>query len=567
MRVPLPQWMEMKRLYIIYRRYSARHGSVMLLQMLQYGATVLAPFLFGRVIELLSQSTSLSFELLSCIAVMLGANGISVGVEYAYRCLVARETAAMAYRLKEEMLKRFQALPAEVRDSKSAGEWEQRICSDVQGIAACSFPIFSDMHGAALTFLLMLGIMLCGQTLFLIPLALLTLLFAAVYYANRAVLLRNNKRLRECYYKEHETLLDTLSLMPVMRLFRVVPFLSDRYIRAAENTKKADTDSAGISARYTAQIQGLLWLFSSLIFLLSACFYMWGKLSLANLIAYNMLLTQLAGQLGHLIFAIPHISRGAESATAAEQQFGDMLNSFERGAEQYRLSSAEQELLGLHGVSFRYSGCSKDIIRDLTWSIQPGQYISLLGRNGEGKSTLIRLLLGELHPTQGYLSGKVRTPAYVPQHSAVFRGSLADNLTLCNKSVSENKIAEMVQLTHLQDLCARLGGVHADICREQISGGELQRIGIARALLAEPDLLIVDEITNNLDIVNKALIFSLLQELKHKCTIISVTHDIEAFADSDECLMLHQGRLCRIEGDTPQDKRNKVYQMISAQYE
>lgn len=556
----------MKRLYAIYRRYSAHHGRVLVLQVLQYGATVLAPFLFGRVIELLSQRSSLSFELLCCTAVMLSANGISVGVEYAYRCLVARETATMACRLKEEMLKRFQTLSAEVRYNKSAGEWEQRLCSDVQGIAACSFPIFSDMHGAALTFLLMLGIMLNVQLLFLIPLALLTLLLGAVYYANRAVLFRNNKHLRECYYREHETLLDTLSLMPVMRLFRVVPFLSERYIRAAENTKNADTDSAGISARYTAQIQGLLWLFSSLIFLLSSCFYVWGKLSLANLIAYNMLLTQLAGQLGHLIFSIPHISRGAESVTAAEQQFGDLLHSFEGCTEQRPLSSAEQGILCLHGVSFRYSGSTKDIIRDLTWSIQPGQYISLLGRNGEGKSTLIRLLLGELHPTQGYLSGKVRTPAYVPQHSAVFRGSLADNLTLCNKSVSENKIAEMIQLTRLQDLCARLGGIHTDICREQISGGELQRIGIARALLAEPDLLIVDEITNNLDIVNKTLIFSLLQELKHKCTIISVTHDIEAFADSDECLMLNQGQLCRVDGDTPQDKRNRVYQLIASQY-
>lgn len=556
----------MKRLYAIYRRYSARQGHVLVLQLLQYGATALAPFLFGRVIELLTQSPSLSVELLCCTAVMLSANGMAVGVEYAYRCLLARETAAMAYRLKEEMLKRFRTLSAEARDSKSAGEWEQRICSDVQGMAACSYPIFSDMHGAALTFLLMLGIVLCGQVLFLIPLALLILLFAAVYYTNRAELICNNKRLRECYYREHETLLDTLALMPIMRLFRVGSFLAGRYTGAAENTKQADVDSARVSARYAAQIQGLLWLFSTLVFLLCVCFYMMGKLSLASMIAYNMLLSKLAAQLSHLIFSIPHISRGAESVTAAEQQFGDLLHAFEGSSEQALQSSSEQEIFGMHGVSFRYSGSTEDIIRDLTWSIRPGQYISLLGRNGEGKSTLIRLLLGELHPTTGYLTGKVRTPGYVPQHSAVFRGSLADNLTLCNRTISTEQVENIIRLTRLQELCNRIGGTEGCISREQISGGELQRIGIARALLAEPDLLIVDEITNNLDIANKALIFHLLQELKHKCTIISVTHDIEAFADSDECLLLEHGRLNRIEGDTPQDKRDKVYQLITSQY-
>ena len=379
--------------------------------------------------------------------------------------------------------------------------------------------------------------------------------------------MKSNKEMRKCGYQEWGALLDTLSLMPIMRLFRVESFQSKRYIMFAVGSRDAEIASARISSGYTGQIRGLMWFSGSAVLVLSLVLYAHGIIGIAEVVAYDMLVGQISGQLGQLIFCIPMLTRGAESAAALESAFGNLTTACENRADEKPVIEQSEHLLRLEGVRFRYRNGSRDILSGLDWGVEQGQYISILGKNGEGKSTLIKLLLGELTPTAGLVSGSVKRPGYVPQASAVFRGSLGDNLTLCNRAISQQKVEEVVKQTRLHQLAERVGGLSGEISREQISGGELQRIGIARALLIEPDLLVVDEITNNLDMANKALIFRILQEMKHRCAIVSISHDIESLTDSDECLLLAEGRLHVIEGDTPERKREYAYNMIAGGYD
>lgn len=538
-----------------------------LLLLIRHGAGVAVPFIFGTLIAMLTTGGGTYEQVLLYAGGIVVLDGVSVLADYLYNCRVAQETAMMAAQVKEVALQRFHGLDYETREGTSVGEWEERIGGDPQVIASCSCPVFSDLHGAVVVFVLTAGIMLWGQALFLIPVLVIALLFRWVYLVNKGVLLERNKEMRECGYRERGTLLDTLSLMPVMRLFRVVPFLSRRYNLSATNSRDSEIASAFASAGYTGQIRGLMWLSGAAVLILSLALYARGVISIAEVVAYDILVGQISGQMGQLIFCIPMMTRGVESATALEAVFGNLTQPAEnRAVEELELGDSAY-LLELEQVSFRYRNGEQDILSGLNWQLEQGQYVSILGKNGEGKSTLIKLLLGELRPTAGRVSGSVRRPGYVPQSSAVFRGSLMDNLTLCNRAIPRSNVEEMIELTRLRGLVARIGGLDGEISREQISGGELQRIGIARALLIEPDLLVVDEITNNLDIANKVLIFRVLQEMKSRCSIISISHDIEALADSDECKLLVDGKLHAIDGDTPQERRDFAYNMIVRRYE
>lgn len=557
----------MKRLYQLFLHFSDGRALLLLLQLTRHGASMAVPFIFGTLIAMLSSGEATREPVLIYAGGMILLEGVNVLTGYLYDCRVAKETAVMAQQLKCTALQRFHVLDYETREGTSVGEWEQRIGMDPQTVAQCSCPVFSDLHGAIVVFVLTVGIMLWGQPVFLIPIGVIMLLLWWVYKANKSVLLKRNKEVRESCYRERSTLLDTLSLMPVMRLFRVVPFLSRRYDQAVADNRDAEIEVACTSAGYTGQIRGLMWLSGAIVLVLSLFLYANGVIGIAEVVAYDMLVGMITGQLGQLIFCIPMLTRGAESATALERVFGNLTKPVTQTEDETRNLEESNELLQLKDVTFHYHNSEQQILKELNWQLAGGRYVSILGKNGEGKSTLIKLLLGELQPSEGHVSGCMKKPGYVPQSSAVFRGSLADNLTLCNRSICRQKVEDVIKLTRLEALAHRIGGMDGGICREQISGGELQRIGIARALLVEPDLLVVDEITNNLDIVNKALIFRLLNELKQRCSIISISHDIEALADSDECLLLSEGKLHRIEGGTPQEKREYAWNMMMKGYE
>lgn len=556
----------MKRVHRIYLHYSSGRSILLFLLVVEHSAELVVPFLFGALVALLASGSADAHRILCLASLIVILNGLSILAEYLFRCRVAQETAAMATELKTETLRRFNTLDYECRERRSTGEWEQRIGGDSQSIASCSCPVISDLYGGVVMFILTAAMMLWGQSWFLLPIVMIGGLFWYVYRVNVSLLNKRSREMRECSYREFNTLLDTLSLMPIMRLFQVVPFLSRRYDAAAGTSKNAEIALARTSARYTGQIRGLMWITSGIALGLSLLLYMNGKINVEEVVAYDLLVSRVTAQLGQLVFCIPMLTRAAESIDALESVFGSYTEKYNSEYTANHEMEQVDELLRLEAVSFRYQDGNRYILSQVNWIIPRGSYISILGRNGEGKSTLIKLLLGELRPTSGRVAGSMKRPGYVPQVSAVFRGSLLDNLVLCNRKISRKDVEHIVRLTRLQPLCKRVGGLDGDICREQISGGELQRIGIARALLISPDLLVVDEITNNLDIANKTLIFRMLRELKHKCSIISISHDIETLSDSDECLFLSNGHLRPLKGNTTEERRQNAYKLIEHEY-
>lgn len=559
-----------RRLYHIYARFSGSKCLIASLLLLQHAATIAVPFLFGALIARLSE-TPTNFSAIPFYALLLfGADSLSLAADYAVRRRTAKETAHMGNKLKKEFLGRFLKLNSIVRDRTPSGEWGRRINGDSQMLAQCSCPVFSELFGGMVIFLISGVILLRYEPLLILFLLLLGGLFYTVHVLNRQQISDNAANVRKNNYRESSTLLDILSLMPVMRLFRVTPFLENRFGEATTASCQAATVSAYAEVNYSTQIRFVIWLSGVIVLAFSLLMFHLKMMNIADVVAYGMLINQLTGQMGKLIFLTPSLIQGAETAREAEQVFGCLTRRTEQQLSSVSQTSAtilpEGVLMELRHVSFRYSESGREILHRLCWQVPCKQYISILGRNGEGKSTLIKLMLGELEVTEGHCSRISHTPGYVPQKTSVFCGTLEENITLCNQAIPREKVLNIIQRTRLTGLMQQVGGLDTPLLQEQLSGGEIQRIGIARALVLDPDLLVVDEITNNLDIANKALIFRILKELKSTCTIISISHDIEALADSDQCLMLLGGALHPLQGSTPEERREFAFQQMNERY-
>lgn len=201
----------------------------------------------------------------------------------------------------------------------------------------------------------------------------------------------------------------------------------------------------------------------------------------------------------------------------------------------------------IDNVSFSYE-LEKPILKNLSLELNEGESLAVLGAVGSGKSTLINLLLTEVQPTSGQIgfSKAQLSRAYVPQDAYIFNGTLRDNIIFGQKNISELQLKKALQMSALEfDLLALPSGLDTEIGEKgvNLSGGQKQRVSIARAILANADLILLDDPLSAVDPNTEKFLtdYLILGEWKLK-TRVFVTHRLAAVARFDKILFLEDGQ-------------------------
>lgn len=224
--------------------------------------------------------------------------------------------------------------------------------------------------------------------------------------------------------------------------------------------------------------------------------------------------------------------------------------------------SGQQPLaVEVSAVSFSYTdrGVSDPVLRDISLTIEPGQTVAFIGPSGAGKSTLIDLILGLHEPSSGqvlcdgvppkeYRAAKPGVIGYVPQKPGLVSGSVRENvaLGLRPEEVDEEALAQALDQAEIADFVDSLPqGVGSSLGHhvDSLSGGQIQRIGLARALYTKPRLLVLDEATSALDAEIEASITSSLKNLHQETTIVIVAHRLSTIQDADVVIAMDGGKI------------------------
>ena len=212
--------------------------------------------------------------------------------------------------------------------------------------------------------------------------------------------------------------------------------------------------------------------------------------------------------------------------------------------------------LSMDKVSFGYD--KEKVIKDVTLTIPEGKVTAIIGPNGSGKTTILRLL-DRLYPDYegniciGKENGKdisLRSWrdrfAVVSQKASLFEGTIKENITYGLDGVSEEEIQSVVKLACLDEVVASHDGglqFNVGVNGEKLSGGEQQRVAIARAMLKNPDYLVMDEATANLDPITEKKIKDSVEALKKGRTVIIVAHNYNAVTNADKIIVMNDGKI------------------------
>ena len=254
----------------------------------------------------------------------------------------------------------------------------------------------------------------------------------------------------------------------------------------------------------------------------------------------------------------------------------DKLNCIKESKANLKFDDADMVQIELKNVYYKYQDNDKWAIDNLSLKIEKGKQIVLTGDNGAGKSTLFKLLLG----IEKCQSGEILINDYnladldkqwwqsqigwVAQEPYIFSATISENITL-GRDFNLKEIEHICQLVNLDEFIKSLPqGYDTEITSAMnLSSGQKRRLGLARALIGRPKLLLLDEPMENLDVYNEKLIQRILSDLKNKVTVIIIGHRLQTLKNADELIYLQQGKL--VDSEKIKDKINYFNEIIEGE--
>jgi len=349
----------------------------------------------------------------------------------------------------------------------------------------------------------------------------------------------------------------------------------ERYSNDYVEELNAALDEGRTMTWVEAAVGGLRTLSPLVLMSLGTWMVLRGELSLGGMLTINALGAGVMGPLASLMDAVMRL----QSLRGQFDRIGEVTREAPEVENADVGPTPTSGELAFERVSFSYPGCERPTLRDISFEVPAGSCVAVVGPSGSGKSTLARLLVGLYRADQGTITmggreiGEFglralrRSVAVVPQRPYLFAGSIADNIALGDPTASRQRIRRAAELAGIHDDIAALPlGYDTPVAEDggSLSGGQRKRVVVARALLGEPSVLVLDEATSDLDTAAEAALTHNLAQLA--CTRIVIAHRLSTIASADRILVLERGAIVE-QGTHAEliDRRGAYHRLLAAQ--
>jgi len=462
-----------------------------------------------------------------------------------------RTTGALRQRVFAKLLR----LPVSYFNDKKAGAVQSVLTNDINVYSGAIGAVRESVDGPIKIIVGVVMVFVLQPFLALAAIAVMPVMAAAIQ--------RNAKRMKVVQAQVQSdlanmtaTMQETLAGVRVIKAFGAEERVNDRFVAQVEQSIESQNRSARVTAKLRPLVEFL------------------GAVAIAAVVLVcGLLVSRNALEVGHLaafIVMLDVINQGFKSVGNLRQTFAQLSAATDRiyteilDVEETTTDHAEavvpessQGRIEFRDVSFCYPDGTKALDR-VSFMIEPGTSLALVGPSGAGKSTVADLLLRFYDPTEGQilLDGQdIRTLkgswyrnliGVVPQQTFLFAGTVAENLRLGAPEADEKALASAVKAAHAESFVdLEHGGLDGNLGERGVgvSGGEGQRLAIARALVRDPQILLLDEATSNLDAHSEKAVTTALDEAMQSRTTLFIAHRLTTAARADKIVVLRRGQV------------------------
>lgn len=496
-------------------------------------ASLIPPLLLKNIIDRLTGGMPLLF---TAVLLYFGSLVLEGTLASAQETLLVLFGQKMTHALRSEMSQKLIALPASTLAGQNPGEVAARFSGDVDAVEALFTSGIISMVADACRIISILAVIAVENTGLALVLLVILPLFAVFTRFVQKRMLAAQLENRRAVAAVSGQVPETLHNIRTIHALGLESYMEQRYDQRIGESYAAMEKTNFYDAIY-----------SPVVFLLNAAVV--GIVMLLSASGNTNVLALFGMSVGTSVAIINYISRifspieslGMEiqtiqSAMAGVKRIDAFLNQPERAIPQERKNTARGDVVLSH-VTFGYG--EKPVLSDFSMTVKEGEQVTLVGRTGAGKSTVFRLLLGLYQPEKGNITiGGVNVSAItdherracigcVEQRFSCVPGTVLDQITLSDPAITEEMAQNAAKLAGMDDAIRALPDGYNAICTDgMFSQGEWQLLSIARAAAANPAVLLLDEITANLDAETEARVLEALRRASEGRTVLSISHRI-----------------------------------------
>ncbi|TMP58347.1 metal ABC transporter permease [Pseudoalteromonas sp. S1612] len=521
------------------------------------GATLLMPWALKEIIDSVDKSINPLLLVPTLLLVMYGAlRFASVFLGEVRDAVFSRVTEHAMRDIGLKVFKHLHSLDLAFHLDRQTGG----ISRDIErGTSGLSFLMRFLMFNIVPTLFEIMTVAIIFGSLFSIWFALITLLAVAIYiFFTVTVTQWRNRFIRESNAADNQS--NTRAIDSLLNYETVKYFNNEQHEAKTYDTFLATWEQARLKNRLSllalnsgqaliiaCAITALMWLGANEV--------VTGELTIGELVMINAYMIQLFLPLNFLGFVYREIRR---ALTDLENMLG-LLNTSPKVADSETAQplALKNGAISFENVSFSYDS-KRPILKNVSFHVNPGAKVAVVGASGAGKSSLARLLYRFYELSSGAikidnqaintvtLASLREAIAIVPQDTVLFNTSIRENIHYGRPSASEDEVNKAINMAHLTDFINSLDKGDKTLVGERglkVSGGEKQRIAIARAILKQSPILIFDEATSALDSQSEQAILNAMREVASNHTSIVIAHRLSTITDADTIIVLKAGEV------------------------